>query len=129
VGGQDLAAVDVPCDLHRPGDPPEPEHGKSQRQHVECDFERLGWQPTGPGSLLKFVRRSARVAGRRQRRLHRWRWSPSPYPGGMGHRDALVRHHQRLSDGTLRDTCIYGVTAPEWPTVRSHLSWQLEKPR
>jgi RimJ/RimL family protein N-acetyltransferase len=42
--------------------------------------------------------------------------------------DGVLRHHQR-SDGTLRDTCVYSVTAPEWPAVRSHLSWQLEKPR
>ena len=43
--------------------------------------------------------------------------------------DGVLRHHQRAGDGTLRDTCIYSVTAPEWPTVRSHLTWQLEKPR
>jgi N-acetyltransferase len=43
--------------------------------------------------------------------------------------DGVLRHHQRMSDGTLRDTCVYSVTAPEWPAVRSHLSWQLEKPR
>jgi RimJ/RimL family protein N-acetyltransferase len=43
--------------------------------------------------------------------------------------DGVLRHHQRMKDGTLRDTCIYSVTAPEWPAVRSHLTWQLEKPR
>ena len=32
-------------------------------------------------------------------------------------------------DGTLRDTAVYSITAAEWPTVRSHLNWQLEKPR
>lgn len=43
--------------------------------------------------------------------------------------DGVLRHHQRMRDGTVRDTCVYSVTAPEWPTVRSHLSWQLAKPR
>lgn len=43
--------------------------------------------------------------------------------------DGVLRHHQRMMDGTLRDTCVYSVTSPEWPAVRSHLTWQLEKPR
>jgi N-acetyltransferase len=43
--------------------------------------------------------------------------------------DGILRHHQRMADGTLRDTCVYSITAPEWPTVRAHLTWQLEKPR
>ncbi|MFC7543708.1 GNAT family N-acetyltransferase [Siccirubricoccus deserti] len=42
--------------------------------------------------------------------------------------DGVLRHHQRMRNGTLRDTCVYSVTAPEWPTVRSHLTWQLENP-
>ena len=32
-------------------------------------------------------------------------------------------------NGTLRDTAVYSITADEWPTVKAHLSWQLEKPR
>jgi RimJ/RimL family protein N-acetyltransferase len=43
--------------------------------------------------------------------------------------DGVLRHHQRMRDGTLRDTCVYSITAPEWPTVHSHLTWQLEKLR
>ncbi len=43
--------------------------------------------------------------------------------------DGVLRHHARMKDGTLRDTCVYSITAPEWPTVRSHLDWQLQKPR
>jgi RimJ/RimL family protein N-acetyltransferase len=43
--------------------------------------------------------------------------------------DGILRHHQRMADGTLRDTCVYSIVAPEWPTVRSHLRWQLERPR
>jgi RimJ/RimL family protein N-acetyltransferase len=43
--------------------------------------------------------------------------------------DGVLRHHMRMRNGTLRDTCVYSITAPEWPTVRAHLNWLLEKPR
>jgi RimJ/RimL family protein N-acetyltransferase len=43
--------------------------------------------------------------------------------------DGILRSHQRASDGTLRDTCVYSIIASEWPTVKSHLTFQLSKPR
>lgn len=43
--------------------------------------------------------------------------------------DGILRSHQRASNGTLRDTAVYSITAAEWPTVRAHLDWQLEKER
>jgi N-acetyltransferase len=43
--------------------------------------------------------------------------------------DGILRSHLRMPDGTLRDTCVYSIVASEWPTVRAHLKWQLEKPR
>ncbi len=43
--------------------------------------------------------------------------------------DGILRNHQRLADGTLRDTCVYSITAAEWPTVKTHLRWQLDRPR
>lgn len=43
--------------------------------------------------------------------------------------DGILRAHQIGPDGTLRDTAVYSITAAEWPTVRSHLDWQLIKPR
>lgn len=43
--------------------------------------------------------------------------------------DGILRCHQRAADGTLRDTAVYSITAAEWPAVRSHLDWQLAKPR
>jgi RimJ/RimL family protein N-acetyltransferase len=43
--------------------------------------------------------------------------------------DGVLRSHQRAGDGTLRDTCVYSITASEWPAVRSHLTWQIERPR
>lgn len=43
--------------------------------------------------------------------------------------DGMLRAHQRATDGTLRDTAVYSITATEWPTVQSHLHWQLARPR
>jgi N-acetyltransferase len=43
--------------------------------------------------------------------------------------DGVLRAHSRASDGSLRDTAVYSITASEWPSVRSHLDWQLHKPR
>jgi RimJ/RimL family protein N-acetyltransferase len=43
--------------------------------------------------------------------------------------DGILRNHQRASNGTLRDTCVYSITQAEWPAVKTHLRWQLDKPR
>lgn len=43
--------------------------------------------------------------------------------------DGILRSHQIAADGTLRDTCVYSIIASEWPTVKSHLNWQLSRPR
>lgn len=43
--------------------------------------------------------------------------------------DGILRSHQIASDGTLRDTCVYSITAYDWPAVQSHLRFQLKKPR
>jgi RimJ/RimL family protein N-acetyltransferase len=43
--------------------------------------------------------------------------------------DGILRAHQRSPDGSLRDTAVYSITAAEWPAVRQHLRWQLQRPR
>ncbi|HVQ23535.1 MAG TPA: GNAT family protein [Planctomycetota bacterium] len=43
--------------------------------------------------------------------------------------DGILRAHQRTADGSLRDTAVYSIVAAEWPTVRAHLRWLLERPR
>ncbi len=43
--------------------------------------------------------------------------------------DGILRSHQIATNGTLRDTCVYSIIASEWPTVKAHLTWQMEKPR
>ena len=43
--------------------------------------------------------------------------------------DGILRNHQRAGNGTLRDTVVYSITADEWPTVRTHLDFQLARPR
>lgn len=43
--------------------------------------------------------------------------------------DGILRAHQVAPNGSIRDTAVYSITAPEWPAVRSHLEWQLARPR
>jgi RimJ/RimL family protein N-acetyltransferase len=43
--------------------------------------------------------------------------------------DGILRSHTVTPDGMLRDTAVYSITAAEWPTVRAHLDWQIERPR
>jgi RimJ/RimL family protein N-acetyltransferase len=43
--------------------------------------------------------------------------------------DGLLRSHAIAPDGSIRDTAVYSITAAEWPAVRSHLDWQLLRPR
>lgn len=43
--------------------------------------------------------------------------------------DGILRSHMRTADGNLRDTCVYSITAAEWPTIKTHLQWQLARPR
>ncbi|WP_454763504.1 GNAT family N-acetyltransferase [Cupriavidus campinensis] len=43
--------------------------------------------------------------------------------------DGVLRNHQRMPDGSLRDTVVFSIIASEWPTVRAHLQFQLERAR
>lgn len=43
--------------------------------------------------------------------------------------DGILRSHSRAANGSLRDTAVYSITAAEWPAVKAHLRWQLDKPR
>lgn len=43
--------------------------------------------------------------------------------------DGVLRNHQRMPDGSFRDTVVFSIIASEWPTVRAHLQFQLARPR
>ena len=43
--------------------------------------------------------------------------------------DGVLRNHRIQADGTLRDTASYSIIASEWPTVKSHLTYQLMRER
>lgn len=43
--------------------------------------------------------------------------------------DGILRNHQVAPNGTLRDTVVFSIIASEWPTVKAHLRYQLEKGR
>ncbi|HEY0250279.1 MAG TPA: GNAT family protein [Kofleriaceae bacterium] len=44
-------------------------------------------------------------------------------------KDGVLRHHTQRSDGTVRDTVMYSVTAGEWPEVKAHLGYLQAKSR
>jgi RimJ/RimL family protein N-acetyltransferase len=39
--------------------------------------------------------------------------------------DGVLRKHSFTRDGSLRDTCVYSITADEWPQARSMLRFRL----
>jgi RimJ/RimL family protein N-acetyltransferase len=41
--------------------------------------------------------------------------------------DGVLRSHQVMPDGSLRDTCVYSIVASEWPAVRNNLSFRLAR--
>ena len=41
--------------------------------------------------------------------------------------DGVLRSHQIAPNGTLRDTAVYSIIAGEWPTVKAHLTYQLNE--
>lgn len=43
--------------------------------------------------------------------------------------DGILRNHQSMPNGSLRDTCVYSIIASEWPAVQANLRWQLERQR
>jgi RimJ/RimL family protein N-acetyltransferase len=44
-------------------------------------------------------------------------------------KDGVLRHHALRRDGTVRDTVMYSLAAGEWPEVKAHLEYLLNKPR
>lgn len=41
--------------------------------------------------------------------------------------DGVLRQHQRMADGSLRDTVVFSIIDAEWPTVKRHLHYKLER--
>ena len=41
--------------------------------------------------------------------------------------DGVLRHHQMLPDGMLRDTVVFSIIAPEWPAVKKNLVWRIAR--
>jgi RimJ/RimL family protein N-acetyltransferase len=41
--------------------------------------------------------------------------------------DGILRNHQIQPDGTLRDTVVFSIIAGEWPAVKRHLAFRLER--
>jgi RimJ/RimL family protein N-acetyltransferase len=43
--------------------------------------------------------------------------------------DGVLRNHQVSADGSRRDTVVFSIIDGEWPAVKRHLRYQLERPR
>jgi len=44
-------------------------------------------------------------------------------------KDGVIRDHALRRDGTIRDTVMYSLRTGEWPEVKAHLLYLLNKPR
>lgn len=42
-------------------------------------------------------------------------------------KDGVIRHHLARRDGTVRDSHIYSIIAGEWPDVKRHLQFRLQR--
>ncbi|MFM1813308.1 MAG: hypothetical protein RLZ98_3 [Pseudomonadota bacterium] len=60
--------------------------------------------------------------------LHKlwYTWVPAPDDVAV-EIDGVLRSHRIMANGTIRDTCVYSIIAAEWPTVKAHLVWQIER--
>lgn len=43
--------------------------------------------------------------------------------------DGILRNHQIMPDGGRRDTVVFSILENEWPSVRTHLNYQLTRAR
>jgi RimJ/RimL family protein N-acetyltransferase len=43
--------------------------------------------------------------------------------------DGVLRNHQIAPDGSYRDTVVFSIIESEWPAVKQHLRYQLDRPR
>jgi RimJ/RimL family protein N-acetyltransferase len=41
--------------------------------------------------------------------------------------DGVLRNHQWMQDGSLRDTVVFSIIESEWPAVRNHLTHSLQR--
>ena len=42
-------------------------------------------------------------------------------------KDGVIRHHAPRRDGTVRDTVMYSIVRGEWPEIKSHLHYKLQR--
>ncbi len=41
--------------------------------------------------------------------------------------DGILRSHVKTSDGNLRDTVVFSIIASEWPMIKAHLQFRLQR--
>ena len=43
--------------------------------------------------------------------------------------EGVIRNYSVLPNGCIRDMCFYSILSNEWPMVKEHIKWLLNKPR
>jgi N-acetyltransferase len=39
--------------------------------------------------------------------------------------DGILRNHQRMPDGSFRDTVVFSIIESEWPTIKRYLQYKM----
>ena len=100
------------------GDRPHVVRARWQRTHVNTTCKLLLFQHA-------FDTLGCRVVGLR---TDNFNFRSQRAIEGLGaKKDGVLRHHKRRRDGTVRDSVMYSVLAPEWPDVKRHLRLRLDR--
>ena len=59
----------------------------------------------------------------------RTHWMNHQSRAAIAKQDGVLRNHQRMPDGSFRDTVVFSIIESEWLTVKRHLQYKLEQPR
>jgi len=106
---------------------------KNRRREIGSTWYRQSLQRTGLNTECKRM-----LLGHAFEQLHciavefRTHWHNTASRRGIerlgAKLDGVLRNHQVLPNGSLRDTCVYSITDSEWPAVRAHLDHGLTCP-
>jgi N-acetyltransferase len=89
-----------------------------QRTHVNTNCKLLLFE-------YAFERVGCKVVGLR---TDNFNWQSQRAIERLGaKKDGVIRHHWPRRDGTVRDSVMYSVLAAEWPDVKRHLQFRLQR--
>lgn len=111
-------------------------HLDPENRRLEIGYTWIGREAQGrginPAAKLLLLERAFEVLGciAVEFRTHRHnRQSRAAIERLGAKQDGVLRQHQRMADGSLRDTVVYSILDSEWPAVRRGLQARLEQYR